>query len=170
MSQDRTRLQEFGVPATLTSAWVKSLLKRMNFTQRRGTMKARVNVEFREIKSSFLQEIITVVKMEEIPIELIFNWDQTGLNLVPVSTWTMAATGSRRVEICGLSDKCQITGVFCGTLLGDFLLLQLIYGGKTPQCLPAYSFPEDWNITFTPNETTMITYIEEIIAPYVSKV
>ena len=86
----------------------------------------------------------------------------------------MAAKGSRRVEICGLSDKRQITGVFCGTLLGDFLPLQLIYGGKTPRCLPAYSFPEDWNITFTPshwsNETTTITYIEGIIAPYVSKV
>ena len=65
MSQDRTRLQEFGGPATLTSAWVKSLLERMNFIQRHGTTKARVNVEeFREIKSSFLQEIITVVEME----------------------------------------------------------------------------------------------------------
>lgn len=87
MSQDGTRLQELAGPATLTSAWVKSLLKRMNFTQSRGTTKARVNVEeIREIKSSFLQEIITVVKMEEIPIELILNWDQTGLNLVPMST------------------------------------------------------------------------------------
>ncbi len=37
MSQDKTRLQEFGGPATLTPAWAKSLLKRMNFTQRRGT-------------------------------------------------------------------------------------------------------------------------------------
>ena len=35
MFQDRTCLHEFGGPATLTSAW--ALLKRMNFTQRRGT-------------------------------------------------------------------------------------------------------------------------------------
>ena len=33
-SQDKMRLAEFGGPATLTPAWAKSLLKRMNFTQR----------------------------------------------------------------------------------------------------------------------------------------
>ena len=40
MSQDRTRLVEFGGPATLTPAWAKSLLKRMKFSKRRGTTKA----------------------------------------------------------------------------------------------------------------------------------
>ena len=38
-SMDRTRLAEFGGPATLTKAWAKSLLKRMYFTKRRGTTK-----------------------------------------------------------------------------------------------------------------------------------
>ena len=114
--------REFGGPATLTTAWAKSLLKRMNFTKRRGTTKAKLSVdEFNCTKALFLQEIIDIIKMEEIPIEMIFNWDQTGLNLVPVSSWTMASKGSKRVEIQGLTDKRQITGVFCGTLLGEFL-------------------------------------------------
>ena len=87
---DRTRLAEFGGPATLTKAWAKSLLKRMHFTKRRGTTKSKMPVEdFRKRKSMFLQEIIDIVEMEEIPCDLIFNWDQTGLNLVPVSLWTM---------------------------------------------------------------------------------
>ena len=175
LSQDRARLQEYGGPATLTSAWAKSLLKRMKFSQRRGTTKTGLSIErFSLQKKVFLNEIIAIVEMEEVLIEMIFNWDQTGLNLVPVSTWTMATTGSKRVEIHGLSDKQQITGVFCGTLMGDFLPPQLICGGKTPRCLCAYSFPSDWNITYSPNhwsnETTMITYIEEIIVPYVNKV
>ena len=51
--------------------------------------------------------------MEEIPLELIFNWDQTGLHLVPTSNWTMAKKGSKRVEMKGLEDKRQITAVFC---------------------------------------------------------
>ena len=100
LSQDRTRLQEFGGPATLSPTWAKSLLTRMNFTQRRGTTKAKVNIkEFEAAKTRFLQEIIEVVKVEEIPVELIFNWDQTGLNLVPVSSWTMDLKGSKRVAI-----------------------------------------------------------------------
>ena len=118
--------------------------------------------------------IFDVVKMEEIPMELIFNWDQTGINLVPASLWTMAPRGSKRIEVKGLADKRQITGVFCGSLLGDFLPFQLIYGGKTDRCHPSYNFPSDWNITHSDNhwsnESTMVTYIEQIIVPFVDKI
>ena len=53
----------------------------------------------------FLQDIITVVEMEEIPPDLIINWDRTGLHVVPGSSWTMALKGSKRIEIKGLNDK-----------------------------------------------------------------
>ena len=69
--------------------------------------------------------------MEEIPPELVINWDQTGLNLVPVASWTMARKGSNRVETKGLEDKHQITGVFCALMVGEFLPIQLVYKGKT---------------------------------------
>ena len=65
--------------------------------------------------------------MEEIPAELILNWDQTGIMIVPSNSWTMDKMGTKRVEIVGLKDKRQITAVFCSTILGDFLPLQLIY-------------------------------------------
>lgn len=121
LSQDRLRLAEFGGPATLITAWAKSLLKRMNFTQRRGTTKAKVSIEeFQKSKTDFLQEIIDVVSMEEIPVDLISNWDQTGLNVVPTSSSTMDVKGSKRVSIQGLGDKRQITGVFCASLLGEW--------------------------------------------------
>ena len=61
--------------------------KGWTFKQRQGTTKLKVSAdEFNRTKASFLQEIIDVIKMEEIPIDMIFNWDQTGLNLVPVSS------------------------------------------------------------------------------------
>ena len=56
--------------------------------------------------------------MEEIPSELILNWDQTGLNIVPASHWTLEQKGARRVELFGVNDKRQITAVFCGSLWG----------------------------------------------------
>ena len=116
--------------------------------------------------------IIAVGEMEEIPIELIFNWDQTGLNLVSVSTWTMAAKGSKRVENCGLSDKRQFTGVLCGTLLGDFLPVHRSMVAKRHiafQLICSLRIGTSHTSNHWSNETTMITYIEEIIAPYVSK-
>lgn len=93
--------------------------------------------------------------------------------LVPVSSWTMEKEGSKCVSIAGATDKRQITAVFCGTAIGTFLPVQLIYFGKTNRCHPKFPFPSDWSISHSPkhlsNETTMLEYIENIIAPYVDK-
>ena len=62
--------------------------------------------------------------MEDVPPELVLNWDQTGIKLAPTTSWTMNEIGARRVELIGLSDKQQITAVFCGSLVGGFLLIQ----------------------------------------------
>ena len=67
------------------------LLKRMDFVQRRATTaKSKHSIaDFSALKKSFLQDVVATVTMEEIPAELIMNWDQTGIKLVPSSPWTM---------------------------------------------------------------------------------
>ena len=105
------------------------------------------------------------------PQELVLNWDQTGISIVPGSSWTTETKGSKRVKIVGISGKRQITAVLCGTMTGKFLRPQLIYQGKTSACLPRYKFPDDWHVTCTPNhwsnEDNMKEYIKHIIVPYV---
>ena len=167
-------LAEYGGPITIASYWTKSFLSRMNFVKRRGSSTAKVTVtNFEAVKEQFLIDVNAVVEMEDIPPELILNWDQTAISIVPGSTWTMEAKGSKRVEIVGVGDKQQITAVFCGALTGKFLPPQLIYQGKTPACLPRYKFPSDWHVTYmyTPNhwskEDEMKEYIEFIITPHV---
>ena len=64
--------------------------------------------------------------MEEIPDSFIINWDQTGINYVPVSEWTLMKEGLKRVKVIGLKDKRQITPVFGGSMSGDFLPVQLV--------------------------------------------
>ena len=86
------------------------------------------NTNFEALKQGFLDEVVTVVQMEEI---LVLNWDQVGIKMIPSSTWTMAQSGQKRIEICGADDKRMITCVFCGTAIGDFLPPQVIYKGKT---------------------------------------
>ena len=146
----------------------------MKFVKRRGSSTAKLTVEnFEAVKEQFLLDINAVVEMEDVPPELVFNWDQTGISIVPGSSWTMEVKGSKRVEIAGMNDKRQITAVFCGTLTGEFLPLQLIYQGKTSACLPRYKFPDDWHVTCTPNhwsnEEKMKEYMEKIIIPYVDR-
>ena len=102
----------------------------MNFVKRKGRSTAKPMVhDFDRVKVDFLSDILAVVKMEEIPDELVLNWDLIPFNIVPGSQWTMGQKGAKRIEMIGLDDKRQITAVLCGTLSGSFL-------GKN-YCLPA---------------------------------
>ena len=53
--------------------------------------------------------------MDEIPPELVINFDQTGIRYVPATLWTMEKEGAKRVEIIGKDDKRQVTAVLAGT-------------------------------------------------------
>ena len=147
----------------------------MNFVRRKATTSKtslrQKPEEFIKLKEAFLADVVAVVTMEEIPAQLILNWDQTGIHLVPAASWTMEQVGSKRVEIKGVGDKRQITAVLCGSLTGDYLPPQLIYKGKTSHCHPNFKFPADWHVTHSPKhwstEDTMVQYVKEIIIPYV---
>lgn len=159
---NKEKLKEFGGHIDLNRHWALQLLHRMNFVQRKATTaKGKYSIEnFAEKKAEFLDDLVTTVQMEDVPPELVLNWDQTGIKLVPTTSWTMNEVGARRVELIGLSDKRQITAVFCGSLVGGFLPVQLIYKGKTSRCHPKFNFPLEWDITHSPkhwsNENTMI--------------
>ena len=74
--------------------------------------------------------------MEDIPPDLIINWDQTAIKYVPVSSWTQEQKGSKKVEITGIDDKWQITATLTISASGRLLSAQIIYEGKTPACIP----------------------------------
>lgn len=157
----------------ITKDWEKYFLGKLDFVKCKATTKAKVTVaNFDILKMQYLQDIKAIVEMEDIPSQLIINWDQTGINYVPVSQWTMEKKGCKKVEVIGLNDKRQITAVFAGSLSGDFLPIQLVYQGKTSKCLPNVNFPETWDITCTPNhwcnEETTKNYITKIIVPYIN--
>jgi hypothetical protein len=50
---------------------------------------------FAELKQFFLEEVHTTISMEDIQAELIMNWDQTGIRLVPSSNRTMDKIGTQ---------------------------------------------------------------------------
>ena len=148
----------------LNKGWAQYLLHRTGFIKRKATTKAKVSVEiFAELKSDYLLKIKNAIAMDEIPAELVINFDQTALNIVPTSDWTMEAEGSKRVQIIAKDDKRQITctAVLAGTLDGDFLPCQIIYQGTTTRCLPKYDFPNNWHITYSANHWS------NVLNPYI---
>ena len=91
LSYDRNTLAENGGHICLNRHWAYSFLRRMNFVQRKATTSlSKYSVSnFSEVKKSFLASVVETVSMEEIPPEFILNWDQTGIMIVPSTSWTM---------------------------------------------------------------------------------
>ena len=173
ISHDANLLLENGGYIEITKSWAQRLLERMNLVKRKGTTAVKVlPSNFEKLKKQFLSDVCSTVVMEEIPEELIINWDQTGLKYVPVSNWTFADKGSKRVEIAGLDDKRQLTVLLSCTMKGKLLPTQVIYAGKTPACLPKVDYPSDWYLTYIENhwcnEQTMMGYLHNILIPYVN--
>ena len=175
-AHDRTMLVQHGGHIRITKSWAMSLLKRMDFVKCKATTKSTPGMSevFERMKAVFLKQLARMVKLRDIPDSLIINLDQTGVKLVPTGDWTMAAEGSRRVEVIGLSDKRQITATFAACLDGTFLPMQILYQGKTERSHPKYKFPDGFDVFHTPshcaNEETCLRFFEKIIFPYIEKV
>lgn len=76
--------------------------------KRKGTKAARkIPIDFEFIRMEFLAEVKTVNDYD-IPPELIINFDQANVNIVPVGDYTLEKSGSKQVQIIGLEDKRQV--------------------------------------------------------------
>ena len=84
----------------------------------------------------------------------------------------MAEKGSNSVPISGLSDKRSMTVIFTITINEKFVVMLLIYRGKTNQNLPKFEFPV-FSLSANPkhysNTAESIKLIKEIIIPYIEK-
>ena len=74
----------------------------MTFVQRKATAAKNKHVpeDFASLKNSFLADVVATVRVEEILAELILNWDQTGIKIVPSYAWTLEQKGSNRDDLC----------------------------------------------------------------------
>ena len=81
MAEYKNRLVENGGYIKLNRHWAYGFFRRMGFVQSKPTTaKSKFSVEnFATKKKEFLDDLVTTVEMEEIPPELILNWDQTGI-------------------------------------------------------------------------------------------
>ena len=71
------------------------------------------------------------------------------------------------------ADKRSITGTFAISFVKNFLLVQLMYVGKTTKSLQRFEFPKDFshrtNSKHFSNTYELLKLLEEVIKPYVIK-
>ena len=64
-----------------------------------------------------------MVAVHKIPPQLVINWDQTPLEVVPSISWSMVKQGARRVEVAAVNAKRQVTSTVALTLDGQFFTI-----------------------------------------------
>ena len=123
----------------------------MKFSRRKATTTklAILSGAKKETQLLFNHSTVEKVNGKSIPESLILNFDQTPSKFVPVASTTLAERNSKQVVIKGSDDKRAITATFTVTLDGQFLGMQLIYGGKTNQSLPRFDFPTNFSRSFS---------------------
>ena len=158
-----------------SSHWAQSF-RRMGFRRRQATTSKLEIPEgaLKEIKMLFHHDIVTKVAKFNIPDSLIINLDQRPTKYLPVGHTTLAKKNSKTVTIKGSTDKRTITATFAISIRGDFLRMQLIYGGKTKKCLARLKFPEKFSLSYNEthysNEKEACKFIEETLKPYIKQV
>ena len=75
------------------------------------------------MKHTYLNQVSGMINAHNIPPNVIINWDQAGVKLVPSQNWTKEEKGSTRLEIAHFNDKHQITLTLAGSLSEELLPL-----------------------------------------------
>ena len=73
------------------------------------------------LPAEFKYDICAEIIMNDIPEDLVFNWDHTSIHLVPVSKRTIEKQGTKNIIVTGVDDKRQITLVMAATMTGVFI-------------------------------------------------
>ena len=93
--KDSNLLIENGGHIDLIKEWAQKLISIMGIVKCEPSTSVKVDPEtFKDLQSQFLSDIRMVVKMMDIPLDLIINRDQTVIKYVPVSNWTPEMKGS----------------------------------------------------------------------------
>lgn len=167
---DRSLLSEYGGNIELGRPWAVSLLRLGYVKRKEAKTHGKLAEDFDLVRERFLERFRSATLDNDVPDELIINFDQTGIDVVPISNWIMAQEGAKQLSITAIDDKRHLTAVMACSMTGYFLPLQMIYTGKTEKCLPNFKFPSEWDITYSENhwsnETTMLQYVENILVPY----
>ena len=112
--------------------------------------------------------------MNNIPPDLIINWYQTGLKIVPTGEWTMNLAGEKVISIIGSDDKREKNRCFSSNTYSEkYLPPQLLYKGMTKRCHPVVAFPCGWDIWHSSNhwsnEDAIKRYLDTIMIRFVNE-
>lgn len=123
---------------------------------------------------------LTITPHNQFHPSLLVNFDQTGVDIVPKSSYTFDVKGSKAVPIVGHNDRRQITAVVASSADGDMLPIQVIFKGEThvsvdniAQSIRRTVEADGFHLAYSPNhwsnQRTMVEYVEKVLLPHRTK-
>ena len=133
-------LEENGGSFKIGKTWICQLCQKLELSMRKSTTAAyKLPSDFEKRAHDFMLRLSYCVFMMDIPKEAVANMDQTGIHLVPKSSFTRARVGAKEIPLIGQDDKRQITLVPPVAADGTMLPCQVIMKGQTERTLPLIS-------------------------------
>lgn len=87
-------LVENGGHVNIERSWAESFLRRVGYVRRKGTKAARkLPFDFEEQKITFLSDVRDIISEHSIPEQLVLNFDQTNIMIIPCGNWTLEEQG-----------------------------------------------------------------------------
>ena len=166
-------LEENGGSITLTTKWTRGVLEYLDWVKKRyTTAKREMNPAlYEEWTFSWKRKIANAIFENKIQKEMTLKFDQTALGFTALIKSTITGKGIHSEPIANVDNKRQITATLCVDIVGNFLPVQLIYGGVTDECHPKLKFPESFHITHSQNHWSnkdiVMEYLKKIIFPYI---
>jgi len=121
------------------------------------------------------------IKEEDILAELFVNSDQTHVVFAPGDKMTWTEKGAKQVSLVGGDEKCAFTALISVACSGTLLPIQEIYSGKMQRSCPSpkslnhqdlldasFTLEASGTSTYWSNQSTMRTFVEDILDPYLS--
>jgi hypothetical protein len=143
----------------------------MNWSYRAATTAAgKLPLDYEVQGKKMAKKCAYLVKIHNIPEELVVNMDQTGVHLVPTGgarIWE--EKNSKHVKVQGIEYKRQITVVVSSAANGNILPFQVIFQGLTLRSLPPKNDErvacEDngWHLTFSSNHWSTLNTCKDFV-------
>ena len=126
-----------------SSKWIEKFKQKFGISRRRATTEAGGShddsVDAEEDKRAwqriYLARLAYLATENGIPPSLCYHCDETGIELLPYSRYTLEMKGKKHVELTDLGDKRQATVLVGGSLSGNLLPPYIIFQGISTKAM-----------------------------------
>ncbi|KAL2641358.1 hypothetical protein R1flu_008945 [Riccia fluitans] len=173
-------LREEGGSFEINRSFVKKWIKdRLGWSYRKATTPAsHLPTTWKEMGSLMISRLAYLVFAYGIPMELVINSDETGVQLLPAGNLhSFRLKGYREVLIQGEGYKRMIIVMVSSNAKGEMLPGQVIFEGSTsrsrPHCSEARALTsQGWNLTQSVSHWTTLEklqeFVEKLLVPWIA--